>query len=317
MHSREAAAAEQHASVSLGWRVVDALISARRSRLATPLAKLKPLLLLAPGLALATILAIGLVRLAWSSLHSYDSFLGTQGHFSFTQYSQVVSDPQFKTVLVRTLTMAVVTSLIAVTFAVPFSLVMARASRRFVRLALMVIVFIPYLTGDITRTFGWLAALGPNGPVAWVCQQLGLQPPTLIGTLWAVGLGSVQVLLPAAVVILLPGVLRLDPELEQAARTLGARPHQVFLRVVLPQLRVACFSALTVCWAFAMGDFADPGILGQGVKDYLANLLQDRYLAIGNQPLGSAVGMFLLFAVLAGAAVILTLSRVRWQGRRL
>src|ERR1700730_1756917 len=132
MHSREAAAAEPPASVSLGWRVVDALISARRSRLSTPLAKLKPLLLLAPGLALATILAIGLVRLAWSSLHSYDSFLRTQGHFSFTQSSQVVSDPQFKTVLVRTLTMAVVTSLIAVTFAVPFSLVMARASRRFV-----------------------------------------------------------------------------------------------------------------------------------------------------------------------------------------
>ena len=136
-----------------------------------------------------------------------------------------------------------------------------------------------------------------DGPAAWIASGLGMTLPPLIGTLWAVGLGTVQVLIPAAVVILLPAVLRLDPELEQASSTLGARPYRTFFQVTLPQLRVACFGALTACWAFSMGEFADPAVLGQGVKDYVANFLQGRYLSIGDPPLGSAVGMILLASV--------------------
>jgi putative spermidine/putrescine transport system permease protein len=173
------------------------------------------------------------------------------------------------------------------------------------------VLFVPYLTGDITRTFGWLAVLGPRGPVAWFCDLLGVTPPNLIGTLWAIGLGTVQVLLPAAVVILLPAVLRLDPELENAASTLGARRHRTFLHVMLPQLKLACFAAMTACWALAMGDFANPQILGQGLKDYLANFLQNRYLAIGNPPQGAATGVILIVVVTVGAGLILVLGRVR------
>jgi putative spermidine/putrescine transport system permease protein len=315
MHSRDVAVPAP--AVGVGWRLVDALITIRRGRLTRPLARLKPLLLLLPGLALVAILVIGLGGLVWSSLHHYDTFLAVEGRFSFTQYFQVLKDPQFKTVFVRTVSMALLTAVISVAVALPFSLSIARAKTRTTRLALMLIIFVPYLTGDITRTFGWLATLGPNGPLTWALGGIGISLPPLIGTLWAVGLGSVQVLIPAAVVIVLPAVLRLDPELEHAASTLGAKPHQTFFKVTLPQLRIACFGALTACWAFSMGEFADPAVLGQGLKDYLANFLQDRYLAIGDPPLGAAVGMILLLVVALGAGVLLSLSRVRLPRRPL
>ena len=315
MHSCDATASPS--SIGVGWRLVDALITLRRGRLGKPLGRLRPLLLLIPGLALIAVLAVGLGGLIWSSLHSFDTFLAVQGRLSATEYSQVVHDPQFKTVLIRTLSMAILTAAISVALALPFSLVVARAAHRSTRLLLMLIIFIPYLTGDITRTFGWLATLGPNGPVAWALAKIGITLPPLIGTLWAVGLGSVQVLIPAAIVIILPAVLRLDPELEHAASTLGAKPYRTFFTVTLPQLRIACFGALTACWAFSMGEFADPAVLGQGIKDYLANFLQDRYLAIGDPPLGAAVGMVLLLIVISGAGLLLTLSRVRLPKRHL
>jgi putative spermidine/putrescine transport system permease protein len=315
MHTSDAGVAAR--DVGVRWRLIDAVIMLRRSSVARPLARLRPLLLLLPGLALIAVLGVGLAGLVWSSLHRFDAFLAVQGRFSFTQYSQVLSDPQFKTVFVRTISMAGLTALVSVAVALPFSLALARAQSRTKRLALMLIIFVPYLTGDITRTFGWLATLGPNGPAAWITSRLGMSLPPLIGTLWAVGLGTVQVLIPAAVVILLPAVLRLDPELEEASSTLGARPHRTFFRVTLPQLRAACFGALTACWAFSMGEFADPAVLGQGVKDYVANFLQDRYLSIGDPPLGSAVGMILLASVIAGAGLILAVSRVRIPRRKL
>jgi putative spermidine/putrescine transport system permease protein len=303
--------------VPFGWRFVDGLISIRRSAVGRSVRKAAPVLLVVPALALVGLLAAGIGFLAWASLHSYDTFLGLQGTFSFSEYSAIVHDRQFQTDLVRTLTMACITAVVAVLLAIPFSLVMARSRRRGTRLALMVVIFVPYLTGDITRTFGWLAVLGPHGPLAWICDCIGVTPPNLIGTLWAIGLGTVQVLLPAGVVILLPAVLRLDTELENAASTLGARPYKTFFYITLPQLRIGAFGALAACWMLAMGDFADPQILGQGLKDYLANFLQNRYLAIGNPPQGAATGVILIALVTLGAGLILVLGRVRVRRRPL
>jgi len=303
--------------VPIRWRLVDGLISIRRSAVGRRIRTAAPVLLIGPALALVGLLAAGIGFLAWASLHSYDTFLGIQGKFSFGEYSAIVHDRQFQNDLVRTITMASITAVIAVLLAIPFSLVMARSRKRWTRLALMVVIFVPYLTGDITRTFGWLAVLGPRGPLTWICERLSIAPPDLVGTLWAIGLGAVQVLLPAAVVILLPAVLRLDTELEHAASTLGARPYRTFLHVILPQLRSAAFGALAACWALAMGDFADPQILGQGLKDYLANFLQNRYLAIGNPPQGAATGVILIGLVTAGAGLILVLGRLRLKRRAL
>ncbi len=297
--------------IPFGWRIVDGLISVRRSVIGRGVGRVGPWLLVTPAILLIGLLAAGIGFLTWASLHAYDTFLAVQGGFGLSEYAAVIHDQQFQTDLVRTLLMSTLTAAIAVLLAVPYSIVMARSRRRWLRLALMIVLFVPYLTGDITRTFGWLAVLGPRGPVAWVSEHLGATPPNLVGTLWGIGLGTVQVLLPAAVVILLPAVLRLDPELEQAAGTMGARPYRAFVHVALPQLRLACFAAMTACWALAMGDFANPQILGQGLKDYLANFVQNRYLAIGNPPQGAAAGVILIVLVSAGAALILILGRVR------
>lgn len=316
MHSARVAGGRP-ADVGVGWRLVDGLISLRRSRIAVRTRRFGPVFLVAPGIVLVGALAVGIGTLVWTSLHTYDSFLGTTGAFSGTEYSQVVSSPLFTVDLVRTLAMGILTALIAVGLAIPFSLVLGRTRRRAVRLTLMTILFVPYLTGDITRTFGWLTVLSPNGPLVWIFGKLGIQFPLLIGTLWAIGLGTVQVVLPAAVIILLPSVLRLDPELEVAAATLGARRYRTFMLVTLPQLRVACFGALAACWALGVGDFADPQILGEGVKDYLANFLQDRYLEIGDAPQGGATALIMLVLVTCGVAAILALGRLRVRRRAL
>jgi ABC-type spermidine/putrescine transport system permease subunit I len=62
-----------------------------------------------------------------------------------------------------------------------------------------------------------------------------------------------------------------------------------------------------------MGDFANPQILGQGIRDYVANFLQNRYLVIGNVPLGAATGIILLVTVTFGTALVLALGRLRWR----
>ena len=257
---------------------------------------------------LSGILIAGVVGLGWLSLHTFDQVQGLPGPFSFTQYSQTFRDPLFVTDLRRTVIMAVVASLIAVALALPFTRAMAHSTSRFVRLTLIVVVFVPFLTGDITRTYGWLVILGPDGPLAWFCDKIGLAAPQTLGTLWAVGLGLIQVLLPIAVIILLPAVLRIDPTLEDAASTLGANRRAVVRTIVLPQLRTPIVGAFATCFALGAADFADPAILGQGLNDFLGNLLQDRYLSLSDAPAGAAIGILLLVLVTVATALILGIN---------
>lgn len=297
----------------LGWRIVDTLIALRLATarvLPRPVRRALPLV---PGLVLAASLVVGLLALLWRSLHAYDSFLAVEGDWSMTQYSSLLADPQFHTVLQRTLLVAVATPLVAVVIAVPYVLTMARCRRRSMRLALLIGAFVPLLTGDITRTYGLLVTIGPGGPVDWLTGTLGPGSPHLVGSLWGIGLGIVQILLPAAVVVLLPAVLRINPELASAASTLGAAPWRVFLEITLPQLRTGIVAALAACFALAMAAFADPAILGRGLMNFVSNFLQDRYLTLGNPPQGAAIGIVLMLLVSVGTALILALGRI---GRR-
>lgn len=287
------------------WRAVDALITVRGVVSKAVPTRLSRTLALVPALLLAASLVAGLAVLLWSSLHTYDSFLGVPGDLSLTQYSDLVADPQFHTVLTRSLTMAVLAPLVAVALAIPYALTLTRVRRRGLRLALLIGVFVPLLTGDITRTFGLLVTIGPGGPLEW------LTGISLVGSLWGIGIGIVQILMPAAVIILLPAVLRINPELGSAAATLGARPHTVFLRITLPQLRVGIVAAFAACFALAMAAFADPAILGRGLKNFVSNFLQDRYLGLGNPAQGAAIGIALMLIVSLGTALILVVGRAR------
>jgi ABC-type spermidine/putrescine transport system permease subunit I len=269
-----------------------------------------------PALALAGLLVAGLAVMASRSVHSYDTFLARQGGLSLEQYGDVFENEQFREVMQRTVVMAFVTTTGALTLAVPFAITMARTSRRALRLALLVIVFLPVLTGDITRTYGWLVVLEPQGPVSWVAEQLGLGRLDILGTLWAVGIGTVQVQLPIAVLVMLPGVVLIDQELENAARTLGASPRKVFTRVVLPQLRGPLVGAAAVCFALAMTEFANPQLLGQGVRDYVGNLLYATYLGNENPARGAAIGLLMLATVAIGVALILAVGRAARLRRR-
>lgn len=305
MHSRAVSERWRSPDTSPGWRLVDALITVRTAFGAVVPSRLSRVVALVPGLLLAASLVTGLGVLLWNSLHTYDSFLAVQGDLSLTQYTDLAADPQFHTVLTRSLTMAVLAPLVAVAIAIPYALTLTRVRRRWLRLALLIGVFVPLLTGDITRTFGLLVTIGPGGPLEWLT---GLR---LVGGLWGIGIGIVQILLPAAVIVLLPAVLRINPELSAAAATLGARPHTVFLRITLPQLRVGIVAAFAACFALTMAAFADPAILGRGLKNFVSNFLQDRYLGLGNPAQGAAIGIALLLIVSLGTAVILVLGRAR------
>ena len=292
--------------VAFGWRILDVLIAAKR-RTGTAGARLGSFLMVLPAVALVSLLTAGLVLLAWRSFHSFDPFLFRQGPLSLANYREVVDDDLIRTVFVRTVLMTLLTTTVAILIALPLAYVMTRTTSRLVRLLLLITIFLPILTGDIARAYGWLVLLGREGLLSWVVGG----DPGLLGTLWAVGIGSVQILIPLSVVILLPSFQRVDTELEQAAATMGAGPVRVWIRVILPLVRPGITGAAAVCITICMTEFANPGLLGNGVRDYVANLVQSVVLGRDNLYLGSAIGLTLLVVVMVCVTVLLLIGHRR------
>src|SRR5690606_19553747 len=85
----------------------------------------------------------------------------------------------------------------------------------------------------------WLAPLGIEVAYSWVGVVVAL---TLIG-------------LPFVVRSVQPALVELDPTLEEAAESLGARRWTTFRRVILPAVAPALASGFTLALARGIGEY--------------------------------------------------------------
>jgi putative spermidine/putrescine transport system permease protein len=303
------------ADVAVGWRLLDGIIAIRRRmRWRGRTIRLPKYALVIPGVVFVGILAWGLGSLVWKSFHAYDSYLGRQGGLSLDQYRTLFAGENaefYRTVLIRTITISALVTVTSIVGAIPVSYLVVRTRHRWVRLLVLALALIPFLMGEVVRAFGWLLLVGRHGVAAWVAKRLGDDSFNLIGNSAAIWLGASQTMLPLAVFIMLPAVRRIQPDLERAAGTLGARPSRVWLHVVVPLLRPGIVAVAVVVFSLTMTEYAIPDILGGGVRPFAANAIQGAFFMQGNVYLGSALAVVLLVLVVVIDLLVLLVFRSR------
>ena len=120
---------------------------------------------------------------------------------------------------------------------------------------LRAVVSIPFVLPTVVVGVAFGALLRDDGLLGWT--QLG-------GT--AASILLAMVFFNYSVVVRTVGSMwaRLDPRLEQAGATLGARPQRVFLRITLPALSPAIISAGSLVFLFSASSYGIVMVLGQG-----------------------------------------------------
>jgi putative spermidine/putrescine transport system permease protein len=260
--------------------------------------------LVVPSLLLVGLLIGGIVYLGWQSFHQLDPILQTSGKFSTENYETALSSSYYLHVFGRTLAISVLATVISVSLAFPLAYTMVRTHDRFRRFALLCVTLLPILAGELVRGYSWLNVIGRDGALGWLTGNLGIRVD-LVGTTAGVTLGIVQLLLPLSALILLPALRAVDPELEQAANTMGARPWRVWLHVILPVARRGAAGAAAIAFTFSMTSYVMPTLLGLGKHDFVANSIQSAFFDQVNGVLGAALGILLLLIVSAAIAIIL------------
>jgi putative spermidine/putrescine transport system permease protein len=216
----------------------------------------------------------------------------------------------------NTLRISLVTSAFAIVLGYPVAIVMARSGPIVSRI-IALIVIAPLIVSVVVRSYGWQLILAntPAGLLNWVLMSLGITgaPLAILYSETAVVIGSLHVFFPMMVLPLASALGKIDPNLEDCARTLGAPWWKVFLRVTLPLSVPGLVAGFTLVFSLTAGSFVTPVILGGTTATMLGNLIEQQIFVVYDWPFGAAIAVVLVFVVFA----INTLSMRLLEGRRL
>ena len=258
-------------------------------RLAVVLVLPLSLLLIVGGLVPAGILFV-------YSFYDYSLFQISPA-FHITWYREILSNPVYRTVTRNTLAIALPTVLATVAGGYTIAYYLAFRAKRS-RTPLFALVVISMLASYLARIYAWRTLMGGNGIVNSTLIAAGVirQPIS-----WLIfSRVPINLYLPIATLILFASLSGIPPELEEAARDLGAGRAQALRRVIIPPSGAALLGASALCFFLSAGDYVTPAFLGgvassQTLGTTIATAIQTE----GNYPLGSALsfGMLLVFAI--------------------
>lgn len=241
----------------------------------------------------ATRSSTGLTRLTGWNLNSYRRLF----------------DPLVAEIALRSLALAVATTVICLAVSYPFAYYIA-TRRPAVRNALLVLVMIPFWSNFLVRTYAWRLLLGSDGPVSQLSQALGGEPIRLLFTNTAVLIGLVYGFLPFMVLPLYAALERMDWGLVEAARDLYADGWTAFRKITWPLSRPGVIAGSILVFIPSLGAYVTPAILGGARTTLLGDYIVSQFLAARNQPFGSALS-FAVMTVMLGATIVYFRSGAR------
>lgn len=225
-------------------------------------------------------------------------FRGLDGPFTLAHLAQVLSDPMTYDVLLSTLRLGLYTTLLTLVFGYPYALGMVYAGPRLKALLLLLVV-LPLLVSGVVRTFGWMVALGNQGPVNALLLWLGIidQPARILFTETAVVIGLTQIELPMMVLALYTVLGRLDPSLLLASRSLGEGHWKTLTRVVVPLSIPGLIAGCSLVFASAVGSFVAQSVLGGGSLLYMPMYIYQKSILSQEWAFAAVLALMLMVAV--------------------
>ncbi len=206
----------------------------------------------------------------------------------------------FGKVLGFSLSLAMAVAAACVVIGVPFTYLLARSSRATQVFWLVGLLSILSLS-EVMIGFAWSTLLSRTAGITNLFVVVGLMegPQALTPSFGAVMTAMTYQALPYTVLVLYPALVRLDPTLTEAARTLGASPPRAFFTVVIPALRNTILATLIMVFIFALGSYLLPQLLGRPQHWTLSVLITDQAIYQSNMPFAAAMAVFLVLVSLS------------------
>lgn len=226
------------------------------------------------------------------------------GRYMFTldNFDKFFNVMYFK-VFRRSLVLAFISTVLCLIVGYPTAYIISKAkpSRR---ATLLLLCILPMWMNFLLRTYAWSAILGKNGFINTLLGMVGLGPINILYTDAAVLLGMVYNFLPFMILPIHTILSKMDQDLINAAKDLGANNFQVFTKVIFPLSLPGVISGITMVFMPAVSTFVISKLLGGGQFYLIGNLIEQEFMSVGDWHFGSAISIFMMIIILISMAIM-------------
>ena len=226
----------------------------------------------------------------------YYAFTGEKGGFTLSNFAYVATKENIKA-LGLALWLSLLSTALCLLLAYPLAMILA--DRNVNQTSFIVLIFIlPMWMNFLLRTLAWQTLLEKNGVINSILAFFHLPGISIINTPGAIILGMVYNFLPFMVLPIYNVLIKIDRDVINAARDLGANSVQTFLKVTLPLTTPGIVSGITMVFIPALTTFVISDLLGGSKILLIGNVIEQEFKQTNNWNAGSALSTVLMIFII-------------------
>ena len=180
-------------------------------------------------------------------------------------------------------------------------------------MALFLLCMVPFWTSYLIRAVAWLPMLGRRGLLNSMLLALDvIDKPTrvLLYSEFGYTTALVQIYVVLCVGPIFFSLAKIDADIIEAAKDMGATAFQIFREIILPLSLPGVAIGMIFIFVMLMGEFATAVVVYGGKTSTVGTVILN-YYAIANYPFAAVNAIMLMLAMMAGVIIILRLVNIR------
>ena len=240
------------------------------------------------------------------------AFRSADGGFTLSNFSCL---PGCLPIFARSFWLALLSTVMCLVLGYPMAYIMSRLSPSRQSLCMMLIM-LPMWMNFLLRTYAWMSILENNGFINGFFRSIGLisflqthfgytlNYIPLINTQGAIVLGMVYNFLPFMVLPIYNTLAKIDDNVINAARDLGADNYQTLTKILLPLSVPGIVSGITMVFVPALTTFVISNLLGGSKILLIGNVIEQEFTKGSNWNLGAGLSIVLMVFILLSMTMI-------------
>ena len=189
-----------------------------------------------------------------------------------------------------------ISTIICLLLAYPLAMILATLGVN--QSSFMVFIFIlPMWMNFLLRTLAWQTLLEKTGVINSILTFLNLPTLNIINTPSAIVLGMVYNFLPFMVLPIYNTLIKIDSNVINAAKDLGANNIQTFTRVIFPLSLPGVISGITMVFVPSLTTFVISDLLGGAKILLIGNVIEQEFKQANNWNAGSGLSFVLMIFI--------------------
>lgn len=195
--------------------------------------------------------------------------------FNLGNFQDLLTDPAYRNVALRTLLIATVVTINCSLIAIPMAFYMAKISSPKSRKLLIALILTPLWASYLVKIYSWRTMFEPGtGVINWLFGPLGINSPGF--GIISIIIGLTYLWLPYMILPIYAGLERLPNSLIEASGDLGAKNFITFKKVIFPLILPSVIAGSMFTFSLSLGDYITAQIIG-GKIQMLGNVVYQNF----------------------------------------